>query len=989
MRSQGESMFRRVWIFSVVATLLFANHAVGLSQTKQAQSAAGGGTACCMEPKAPVKPDPTTLMKDLPDCVDAATFASAYLPLLPEVKLIKPTGLHGIALTVESQDAKAKTEDKFKALVTELGKSCTLYPYPKLLPDCVNPDAFQSDYKSALPGVKDVKPIGGSRVIFQLNALLDANGAVKEPKDAEASVDLLLHALEGSCSKIGIKTVSYLPNKCRGDTMHSGCAPLPDAELQKIQKAVPGVLTAMQGGDGSFLFTINMVPDPGSGEGMRDHAKTEAMIESMLDAATVPSELPFAIPLPRGTVNADTIASVLNNKVRGATVTAVGPSRLVVTPLGNDGADQDHKQLRAIMTDLVVHLAMPVAGEPASVIPGVSHLFYFRDNAALATVLNKVLPGVTATALGPDSISLAAAVAGTGADADGRSRAALKEAKQIIAQIDQPRPQLSLNVWSLQQSSMQNNNLNTRLERNRDEDRRFQKVQSIVAQFNESVTNSVNNGWGYLRVRVNDPGVLDPPFAGYLADAVTFEKVGEEPIPHAVNSESVPNGPGKAAYGLGFEQLFTRLTPNLMNMLLALSATKNPWQNANCLINRMEGEPGCAPPQPGDSAQSCQDADQSGYITPVPRLRLECTRALLKTIFTASEAGESNPALGKFRALVADFLFQYKLMVEYPGEFDPYMEPYAASQLDAELVSVADAFETDLAVLNYFVRGEMGKVLGGGRKNDKSYDYSGIVSIKVLASNQALVQTSARNYFPATPPNTLADFATALGKAESSQPAILKSNLSADAVTASLAALAQVTPPKQTVSIGREFDLTVTPYTLSGANGAELDIDVTSKDNGASVFTAGTATATGSDDLASRVDNHHVKTHVRLQSLRLFEVSSLDSMLARGKTPWKPFDPYLEIPVLGELVRIPRHSDLIRQRSTVFLSAVIIPTAADLASTPFEEDVADNLPMHRLGSVTLARVWRYHSTMLDCFASTVTDEKGATSGCPGAGSVAY
>jgi hypothetical protein len=984
-------MLRQVWIFSVVALFLFANHAIGFSQTNQAQPAAGGGTACCTLPKAPAKPDTMLLVEDLPECVDAATFAGSYAPVLPEAKSIKEVGPHRVVLTVEGQDAKASTENKVKPLIEDLKKSCTsVYPYPKQLPGCVNPATFASDFGAAFPDVKGVKATGGDRVIFLLNAPLDEHGVVSEPKNAEAWVDHLVQALKGSCSDVRVKTFLYFPKKCRRATEQSVCAPLPDAELQKISKAVPGVLTAMQGGDGSFLFTISMVPDPGSGESMRDLAKTEAMIEGMVNAAVVPAEESFAVPLPRGTANAEAISSVLNNKVRGATVAAVGPSRLLVTPLAADNSDPGHERLRDSIADLVKHLAVPAAGEPASVVPGVSHLFYFRDNAALATALNNVLPWVTASALGPDGISLAAAAAETGADEDGISRAALKEAKRIIAQIDQPRPQLSLNVWSLQQSSMQNNNLNKRSARNRDEDLRFQKVQSIVAQFNESVSRSVNNGWGYLRVRVNDPGVLDPAFAGYLASAVTFVKVGEEPIPHALaKPELVPAGAGNAAYGLGFEQLFTRLTPNLMNMLLALLATRNPWENANCMINRMEGEPGCAPPQLGDSSGNCQQADQSGYNSPVPRLRLECTRALLKTLFTASEDGESNPALGKFRALVADFLFQYKLMIEYSGEFDPYMEPYAASQLDAELVSVVDAFETDLTALNYYVRGEMGKVLSGGGKNDESYDYSGIVSIKVLASNQALVQTSARNYFPATPPSTLADYATALGNAESSQPAILKSNLPADAVTASLAALAKATPPKQTVSIGREFDLTVTPYTLSGANGAELDIDVTSKDNGASIFTAGTATATSSDDLASRVDNHHVKTHVRLQSLRLFEVSSLDSMLARGKTPWKPFDPYLEIPVLGELVRITRHPDLIRQRSTVFLSAVIIPTAADLASTPFEEDVSGSSPMHRLGAPLLAKVWKYHSAMLDCFANTVTDVKGATSGCPGASTVVY
>jgi hypothetical protein len=185
--------------------------------------------------------------------------------------------------------------------------------------------------------------------------------------------------------------------------------------------------------------------------------------------------------------------------------------------------------------------------------------------------------------------------------------------------------------------------------------------------------------------------------------------------------------------------------------------------------------------------------------------------------------------------------------------------------------------------------------------------------------------------------------------------------------------------------------MTVTPYTLTAADGAELDIDLTAKDNGASVVgaePAGSTTAT--DDLSSRVSNHHVKSHVRLESLKLFELSALDSTLARGKTPCKPIDPYLEIPVLGELVRIPRRPELIRQRSIVFLSAVVVPTAADLAATPIEEDrdgssldqPGRNLhSMANMSPQLLDRLKEYHRRMLACLSATVTDADGVSSGC--------
>jgi hypothetical protein len=342
------------------------------------------------------------------------------------------------------------------------------------------------------------------------------------------------------------------------------------------------------------------------------------------------------------------------------------------------------------------------------------------------------------------------------------------------------------------------------------------------------------------------------------------------------------------------------------------------------------------------------------------------------------------------RAAVADFLFQNKLMVEYPDEFDSYLEPAAAAKLDAELVPFVDAFENDLAVLNYWFRDRVSTTLKANTRKDLTYDYSGIVSVKVVASNQALVETETQNYFDATPPNTVASLANGLSTAEANQPKVLPGDLKGNAVAGGLAALAQLSPGKQYAKVGKDLNLTVTPYSLSAADGAEMDIEITSKENGVGIFGSATSGTSAPDDFASRVASHHVKSHVRLQSLKLFELSTLDSMLARSKSPWKPVDPYLEIPVLGDFVRIPRRPDLIHEQSVVFISAVVVPTAADLASAPIEEDtdVIDNPPLgkdlHSFGADwphVMDGIKEYHKRMLGCFARTQTDASGDVSGC--------
>jgi hypothetical protein len=698
---------------------------------------------------------------------------------------------------------------------------------------------------------------------------------------------------------------------------------------------------------------------------------------------------------------------MLNNKVRNATVAASDNARLVVTPAP---ADDQSSTLCAEIQPLVDQLAAPPNGYSAPVISQVTRLFYFRDGAKAAAALQSVLPDLTVTAVGNDAILLSAAIPENSINttSQDRTRKALQQGKRITAQLDQPHAQVSLYAWSLQLSDKEQTKAKACPKNVKDDrENRLQIINSIGALFNELVSSSVGAGWGYLRGLVQSkPGNFDPIFAGYLRGRVRVTQGrGDFSTNVTYCCASEPNVPPPSLkYGLGFDNLFSDLSPNLMNMLLVVSATSNPADTANCLIDRIEGTTAAPsgtcygkPKAVQDKTKwhnACQASDQDGYVPDAEgheHFQMECTRDLLNSLFRAKD-GETNPGLGRFRATVADFLFQYKTMTEYPDEFDPYLEPYSASKLDAQLVEFVDAFESDLAVLNFTLRDRVAEALKTASKEGESYDYSGIVSIKVVAGQEALVESKAQNYFPATPPSTLADFAKALSTAESSEPAILTGNLPANAATLALAGLAQLTPPKQTVSIGRELDMTVTPYTLSAANGAELDIDITAKDNGASVVAANsTGGGTPPDDLASRIAAHHVKSHVRLQSLKLFELSSLDSTLARSKEPWKPFDPYLELPIVGDLVRRPRHPDVIRQRGVVFISAVVVPTAADLAATPIEEDFFAANPPARFGHTVHSllgvsqdlpeTVMRYHASMLRCLAATTTTSDGTASGC--------
>jgi hypothetical protein len=81
---------------------------------------------------------------------------------------------------------------------------------------------------------------------------------------------------------------------------------------------------------------------------------------------------------------------------------------------------------------------------------------------------------------------------------------------------------------------------------------------------------------------------------------------------------------------------------------------------------------------------------------------------------------------------------------------------------------------------------------------------------------------------------------------------------------------------------------------------------------------------------------HEVNTLVRMDALKFFEVSTLQSVVARQKAPYKLFDPVIELPIFDGLGVFPnwrRKPDVIYNQSIIFLQAAIMPTAADLGNS--------------------------------------------------------
>jgi hypothetical protein len=112
-------------------------------------------------------------------------------------------------------------------------------------------------------------------------------------------------------------------------------------------------------------------------------------------------------------------------------------------------------------------------------------------------------------------------------------------------------------------------------------------------------------------------------------------------------------------------------------------------------------------------------------------------------------------------------------------------------------------------------------------------------------------------------------------------------------------------------------------------------VNVTYNENGAATISADSTQAQTADDLNSRVSEHSVQTLVRMDALKFFEVSTMQSVIARQKAPYKVLDPFFELPLLDSLGVFPswrRKPQVIYDQSVIFMQAAIVPTAADLGN---------------------------------------------------------
>jgi hypothetical protein len=547
----------------------------------------------------------------------------------------------------------------------------------------------------------------------------------------------------------------------------------------------------------------------------------------------------------------------------------------------------------------------------------------------------------------------------------GDDDAPIRQAKQVLAMLDLPRPEMIINTWILQASTSR-----------ADEIGRFSETaRRLVAENNEVLQRGIEAGWASLAASANQPNFFDESFYRYLVYRY-IGAPGEGGPVDDVGRESMGICP-QGEYCLGYTTLFSPLRPRLTDLLLAMIAARRDRQSeveaaidaaerpsqpmthscetAACVeLRRRLGidEKACGgwsctkPSQKAPKGSQTLVTERSGcglqdlqkLIDSAgdrlmqdgrPSLQLECFRGKIQEMFQNKGAGQSLA-----RGAIADFLYQYKLSQQYPREFSPYNLTLSADTLNTALAPFIDAFNRDIRAFQDYLNNVVRMKVDCQPCGNVTFTDTGLVSVRTVSVNPTEVSSTSQSSLDAGNFPDVATVAANLlggggssgkdssGKGSSSAAGLLPPN----EATLILGALKSFQTTQ--AQIGRQIDVKVTPRSLSGASAAEMDVTLKVDDAGKpSAFTG-----TSSQPLnLSRVATHDTTTHVRVDSLKLFEVSGVGAELTLSRPPIPLIPPLVELPYIGSLVGIPRKPSEEFHSSVAIMSAIVVPTAADLA----------------------------------------------------------
>jgi hypothetical protein len=569
----------------------------------------------------------------------------------------------------------------------------------------------------------------------------------------------------------------------------------------------------------------------------------------------------------------------------------------------------------------------PVAGERVK-------LYYLRDGTRIATVLTaiaaaqgSVISGLGVGVIADDEIVLFG------------NEERRKLAKRLVATLDLPRPGVQMEMWGVQMSSREPEDLAEVMRRARAEiDKTQQAVRNTYAAMQE-IARGIHGDQ------------LDRQFVLILEDHLFYKSALES-----------------------HRQL------SLSDILLRLLAAKQPAAVSADLANRLDDWVAVNYPEypramRAADAAACEtekkkvekenkEAAKAGRPTREaqcrwrrPFERFFANRGLEydggqggrwvaggeapspNAVMQAArkQAVAENARIGK--AALLNFALHYGRLIHDSENFDAYYLQQSAGTLNGRLQGAIDALNQDIREL--FVDATLDKIraIAAGFK-DVEYAQVGRTTVSSLSGTPTVVSSKAVNTFESTRPLTLTDFLsnakTLMEGTSGFVPNAAKTNMLGTIpfaeVVGLLGALGQDRSVWRELNSGVSF--TITPSVLRNMSSAELNVLL---ETGDPVASGTQQNAPGVRPL-TRVSQHNVTTKVYVNALDFFDLSTFGSQATlsggRGYVPiigpfWRGL--FGDAPVIGELLSWKKPPKTVYSQSLVLTTSFITPTAMGVA----------------------------------------------------------
>jgi hypothetical protein len=634
--------------------------------------------------------------------------------------------------------------------------------------------------------------------------------------------------------------------------------------------------------------------------------------------------------MPGHALSSATAATALKGAIDKVTVTALDDDNLLIC-----GETSGAKLVDDVIDTMDRTASKKIVTDP----PGESHtirLFFNRRATDIAKAVT-VTTGVAASAVGEDLI-----VFNTENRADD---AKIKDTKRWIATLDVPLPEVALNAWSFQISSGDKDLIAGESAEMR---RRTEK-------FNHELQEGLDAAWKCADDARMDPAFSDLVFVSYILWRYDANKTGW------LNPATDEWCGGAGQYCLGFIEAFPRnrpMQPSLSNLIGVLAAaklsSKDSTKVASAITAALEGRV-CTAAELLPSAPA-SSADRTGRKLEFSTFEKQLAESL------------DGKRLALLRTAIADFFYQYKRSVFYPHDISPYDFAASLQALNRQLDPILVAFNQDVARALSLIETDVADFMKNEKVHGRNVDFqsSGVVSLRTISGTASEADVKTQNVFTETAPPLVQDFLKNLST-QTAPSTVLTENLATRGAMALTAFLNSGASTR--VSIGREMDFKVTPHSLPGASATELEITLSSKDSGSPSLIKPDDSSSAADT-TSRIAGDMVQTNVRVDSLKVFEISSFSGSLSRGKKPIPLLPPFVELPVIGSFIKYKPRPSTVYHRSFAIVSATIVPTATDmLLSLRFHRDLDANGKALTASPVQAAE---FHRLMLDCISQEAT-----------------